>query len=141
MSELLEVLTEIEAAGATLRIEGNKVRIVFVDDLQRNRLAHQVSFLRQHRDDVMEWLKARATVPEMPTGIRLLHWKLKEPPVAIEMCAVVTDPAQFARITLEQLAISVSEPGRWVGWTVPQLVDRLAQVGVGVRVGSHGMVV
>jgi hypothetical protein len=87
----------------------------------------------------MEWLKARATVPEMPPGICLLHWKLKEPPVAIETCAVVTDPAQFARITLEQLAISVSEPGRWVGWTVPQLVDRLAQVGVGVRVGSHGM--
>jgi hypothetical protein len=140
LSDLLEVLKEIEAAGASLRIEGNKVRIIFVDDSQRNQLANQVSFLRQHRDDVMEWLKARATVPEMPPGIRLLHWKLKEPPVAIEMCAVVTDPSQFARVTLEQLAIAVSEqPKRCVGWTVPQLVERLAQVGVGVSVGSHGM--
>lgn len=32
--------------------------------------------------------------------------------------------------TLEQLRVALTQPKRWVGWSVPQLVDRLAQVGV-----------
>ena len=66
----------------------------------------------------------------MPPGVRLISWNLKDPPVAIETCAVVIGTALFARTTLEQLRIAIEKPTRWVGWTVPQLVDRLAQVGV-----------
>jgi hypothetical protein len=66
----------------------------------------------------------------MPSGVRLLTWNLKQPPVAIETCSVVIDPALFASSTLEQLRIALENPKRWVGWTVPQLIDRLAQVGV-----------
>lgn len=56
--------------------------------------------------------------------------------MAIESCAVVTDTALFARTTLEQLRAALAQPKRWVGWSVPQLVDRLAQVGVLVTVES-----
>jgi hypothetical protein len=132
MTELLEVLAELEAAGAALRLDGDNVRIRYREELQREHLAGQVNFLRAHRDDVLAWLKARATVPSMPSGARLIKWDLKEAPVAIEACAVVTDPALFARTTLEQLAIALAQPKRWVGWTVPQLIDRLHQVGVDV---------
>jgi hypothetical protein len=59
-------------------------------------------------------------------------WNLKEPPVAIESCAVVIEPALFARTTLEQLSIALQNPKRWIGWSVSQLVERLAQVGVAV---------
>ncbi len=69
----------------------------------------------------------------MPPGVRLLRWNLKPPPVAIETCAVVTDPALFARTALGQLRVAMAEPVRWVGWTIPQLIDRLAQVGVVVE--------
>jgi hypothetical protein len=68
----------------------------------------------------------------MPAGVRLIEWNLKQPPVAIETCAVVTDSGLFARTTLEQLRIALAGPKRWVGWSVPQLIDRLAQVGVRV---------
>ena len=78
------------------------------------------------------------TIPAMPPGVRLIEWKLKEPPVAIETCAVVTDSGLFARTTLEQLRIALAEPKRWVGWTVPQLIDRLAQVGVNVSLEFQG---
>jgi len=71
-----------------------------------------------------------ASITMLPPGVRLIEWRLKEPPVAIETCAVVTDSGLFARATLEQLRIALAEPKRWVGWTVPQLIDRLAQVGV-----------
>lgn len=70
------------------------------------------------------------TVPSMPSDVRLIEWMLKEPPIAIETCAVVTGAALFARSTLEQLRVALENPKRWVGWTVPQLIDRLAQVGV-----------
>jgi hypothetical protein len=73
-----------------------------------------------------------AKIPMLPPWIRIIEWKLKEPPVAIESCAVVTNSGLFARATLEQLRIALAEPKRWVGWTVPQLIDRLAQVGVQV---------
>ncbi len=65
-------------------------------------------------------------------GVRVINWSLKEPPVAIETCAVVVDPALFARTTLEQLGLALANPKRWMGWTVSQLIERLAQVGVSV---------
>ena len=43
---------------------------------------------------------------------------------------MVIDTALFAKSTLKQLRIALRQPKRWVGWSVPQLVDRLAQVGV-----------
>jgi hypothetical protein len=73
----------------------------------------------------------------MPSGVRLVHWNLKEPPVVIDTCSVVTDPSLFARSTLEQLGVALAEPKRWVGWSVPQLIDRLAQVGVTVALESE----
>jgi hypothetical protein len=67
---------------------------------------------------------------EIPPGVQLLNWNLRLPPVAIDTCSVVIDPALFARSTLEQLRTALENPKGWVGWTIPQLIDRLAQVGV-----------
>jgi hypothetical protein len=66
----------------------------------------------------------------MPSCVRLIEWNLKAPPIVIEASALVTDPCLFARTTLEQLRIVLAEPKRRVGWTAPQLIDRLAQLGV-----------
>lgn len=71
-------------------------------------------------------------ISAMPPGVRLIEWELREPPIAVETCAVVTDPGLFALMTLEQLRIAIAEPKRWVGWSIPQLIGRLAQVGVHV---------
>ena len=68
----------------------------------------------------------------VPRGVHLVRWDLREPPVAIDTCSVVTDSGLFARTTLEQLRAALANPKRWVGWSVPQLIDRLAQVGVTV---------
>ncbi len=129
---VVDIVSEIEAAGIALRLDGGKVRVWYPDDERREELAEQVAFLREHRVEVAAFLKARSTVPAMPHGVRLIQWNLKEPPVVVEMCAIVTDPALFARTTLEQLRLALANPKRWVGWTVPQLIDRLAQVGVTV---------
>ena len=135
MSGLVEVVAEVEAAGAALRLEGNKVRVRYREAQQRNQLAQQISFLRAHRGEVADLLRARATVPSMPPGVRLA-WSPKQPPVLIEACSIVVETNLFAKTTLAELGAAIANPGRWVGWTVPQLVDRLAQVGVVVALES-----
>jgi hypothetical protein len=123
-----DVIAEVEAAGVGLRWDGQVVRILFPEPSQREELALQVAFLRQHRSEVVESL--RTDVPLIPSGIRLLKWNLKEPPIAIETCSVVTEPSLFARTTINQLRIALATPNRWVGWSIPQLINRLEQVGV-----------
>lgn len=125
-----ETLSEVEATGTLLLLDGDRIRIRYLEEQQRHELADQVAFLRAHRNEVAECLRTRATAPPMPPGVQLVHWNLKVPPVAIEMCSVVVHPAQFATSTLEQLRVALGEPKRWVGWSVPQLIDRLSQVGV-----------
>jgi hypothetical protein len=124
------ILNEIEAAGAVLRLDAGTVRVWYPGEGCRRELARHVAFLRTCRAEVAACLQARRSLPGMPPGVRLLEWRLKEPPVGIDSCSVVTDSALFARSTLEQLRIALEEPKRWVGWSVPQLIDRLGQVGV-----------
>jgi hypothetical protein len=127
-----QILGEVEAAGIAFRLDGEGVRIWFPEPQQREELAGQVAFLRTHRDEVADFLRKRVAIPTMPPGVRLVKWSLKDPPVAIETCAVVTEPALFASTTLEQLRVALANPKRWVGWSVSQLLERLAQVGVTV---------
>ena len=130
-----QVLKEIEAAGVAVRLE-ERISIWFPGTEHREKLIRQLVFLRERREEVANLLRSRGTVPAMPPGVRLLSWNLKEPPVAIEASSVVSDPAKFAGKTLEQLGHSLKNPRRWVGWSVPQLIDRLAQVGVVVVLRS-----
>lgn len=132
-----DLVREIEATGVTFRIDGERVRVYYPDDERRKNLAEQIAFLRAHRREVTEFLRARSINPVLPCRVKVIRWSLKDPPVALETCAVVTDPAMFARTTLEQLRIALAEPTRWVGWTVPQLIDRRAQVGVIVLLESR----
>lgn len=133
-----ETVNLIETAGARFRLDGQKVRVWYPGEERREELTQQVTFLRSHREEAAAFLRARVSIPAMPGGVRLLKWNLKEPPVAIETCAVVTDTARFAQTTLEQLRTALAHPKRWVGWSVAQLIDRLAQVGVQVSVEDRG---
>jgi hypothetical protein len=137
MTGIVEALIEIEAAGAAVRLDGEKVKICYQDETQRQQLAERVGLLRTHRAAVAQWLKARSEIPSMPPGVRALCWNLKAPPVAIDSCSIVTDCDLFARTTLEQLRLRLAEPGRWLGWSLPQLIDRLQQVGVVVELDAH----
>lgn len=125
-----DMVSEVEAAGVAFRLEGEKVRVSYPDDERRKELAAQIGLLREQRDEVALFLKSRSAIPQMPQMLRLISWNLKDPPVAIETCTVVTDPALFVSRTLEQVRIALARPRRWPGWSVPQLIDRLAQVGV-----------
>jgi hypothetical protein len=56
---------------------------------------------------------ATVLIPPMPPGVSLVAWKLKEPPVAIETCSVVTDTSLFAKSTLLEGHNRASSPCSW----------------------------
>jgi hypothetical protein len=136
MNSLLGLASRLEEMGGKLMLEGDRIRYSIPKDSPNAQTLLEI--VRTERQALLAYLRARAVIPAMPPGVVLVEWKLKEPPVAIETCAVVTDPVLFARTTLEQLRIALAKPKRWVGWTLPQLIDRLAQVGVGVGVEDQG---
>jgi len=105
-----EIVGVIESAGAAFRFDGKRVRVWYPDEARRDGLVEEVAFLLQHRTEVAAFLRDRQSVPEMPQGLHLIQWSSKKPPVAIETCSVVTDPALFARTTLEQLRAALSQP-------------------------------
>ena len=73
----------------------------------------------------------------MPPGVRLVEWRLKEPPVCLEIYSIVMDSAKFAASTLGQIQALLNNPRAKVGWTMPQLIDRLTQVGVRVALETN----
>jgi hypothetical protein len=125
MTSAESVIQRIEMAGGVLALSGQRIRCRLPEEQ-----ADLLDELRTHKEEVRLLLRERAQIPLMPPGVRLASWNLKDPPVAIDTCSIVTDPALFARTTLEQLRLALTNPKRWVGWTVPQFVERLRQVGV-----------
>jgi hypothetical protein len=126
-----ETVSLIEAAGATFRLDGNKVHVRYTSEEQRHKLVAQVAFLREYRADVAGFLKFRdETIPVMPSGVRLLAWDPKEPPIALETFLLVTDSVLFARAALREISERLTNPKRKYGRPVAQLVAHLARVGV-----------
>lgn len=76
------------------------------------------------------------SVPQpMPNGVRLLRWAPETPPVTIESWAVVNDVVKFIHTTLGQLQAAMVGKNWLAGnRSVRELVDRLEQAGVSVRV-------
>lgn len=127
MTELLEIVSRLEVAGGKLRLDGECIRYSIPSgDAEARDLLDE---LREHKPEVTDLLRMRDATPP---GVRIIGWNLKEPPIAIEYRAVVTDPAKFASATLGELRERLTNPMRKYGWSVPQLIDRLAQVGVTV---------
>ena len=86
-----------------------------------------------HADAILRNVAAEAPAspPPLPRGVRLLSYAPKRPPVAIEECSVVTNVDLFIRTTLADLEAKLNDTAgvRW-GWSVPQMLDRLRQVGL-----------
>jgi hypothetical protein len=91
-----------------------------------------------NRESVNPVLTQGFAAPPMPPHIRLVEWNPKEPPIAIDTCSVVVDVPLFIKTTLEQLSAALTNHKRWVGWSVPQLADRLQQAGVVVEWDGPG---
>lgn len=131
MNDVVLLVESIEDAGGALRLRGDKISYDVPEELES-----LIPQLRAHKEAVREVLRQRETVPKMPDGVRLITWQLKEPPVALETYSIVMNPHRFATVSLEQLGRALKTK-RSTGYSVPQILDRLRQVGVTVAVESE----
>ena len=89
----------------------------------------------QHREELIGLLREEATPPPMPPGVRLLSWEPKTPPIAIVHMGIVSNVDKFVTATLLQLRARLEGKDFLAGnWSLRELVDRLEQVGVAVKV-------
>jgi hypothetical protein len=76
-------------------------------------------------------MTAAPSCPPLPPGVRLISYNPKSPPVAIDVCSVVTDVEKFIRAELGELNARLHSPvqirGGWGAFTI---LERLRQVGV-----------
>jgi len=136
-----ELVQQIEAIGGVLTLCGERIRYELPQGIAGPRLAA----LLQNRDEVLRVLRERERAegcclhqphPQpMPEGVILREWAPKQPPVVIETWSVVNDVSLFIQLTLAQLEAAVANKNWMAGnWSVRELVERLEQVGVKVRV-------
>lgn len=134
-----EVVHEIEVAGASLRLDGEKVRVSYPNDERRKELAKQIALLRAHRAEVAAYLKTRRTIPPMPKGVRLVRYEPKAAPIHLDVCSTVSDVPRFLEAELRALDSRLNNP--WTirgGFSVPQILDRLRQAGLEVELDPKG---
>lgn len=134
---VVDIVSEIEAAGIALRLDGEKIRVWYPDDERREELAGQIALLRNHRAEVAAYLKARSTVPAIPDGLRLVRWEPKPAPIALTRVEIVTDVSMFVAMTLLELKEALGGQ-RWLAGnrSVRELIERLEECGVVVEVNE-----
>ena len=126
MSLTQAILDEMSQRGVTARVDGATVRLKPREALDDDLLAR----IKEHKPEI---IRALAAIPPMPEGVRLVNWEPKPAPVAIDVCSVVVDVPKFVQGELRALDSRLNNP--WTihgGFTVPQILDRLRQVGVEV---------
>jgi hypothetical protein len=80
-----------------------------------------------------------AEIPPIPKGVRLICWDPKQSLVAIEVCSVVVDIPKFIERELRALDSRLNNPSTiHGGFSVAQMLNRLAQAGVEVELELRG---
>jgi hypothetical protein len=117
-----ELIDHIIDAGGQIRLEGAMIHAVLPAAMRPLERA-----IRSLKADLITELARR---PEMPTGIRLIRWQPKEPPVQLSEFETVTDTHRFIQTTLRQLDARV-RGGTWLAGNRPltTLLFQLEAVG------------
>jgi transposase len=135
VTDLLQIVSRLEQSGGTLILDGDRIRYsVPSEDAEARALLLE---LRKHRERVRTFLQARAIIPAMPPGVRLVRWEPKPAPVVLTQYSVVTDVTRFVSMTILELRAAIAGK-RWQAGhrSVRELIDRLEQCGVIVQVSD-----
>lgn len=134
MNAAESVVERVESLGGVLAVRGERIRVRLPEDA-----TYLIEELREHKEEVLSLLRRREDIPEMPFGVDLLRWHPKSAPVVLTRYSIVTDVPKFISTTLYELRAALAG-SRWLAgnWSVPELLDRLEQCGVVVRIAEEG---
>jgi hypothetical protein len=125
-----ELLETVQNLGGLLTLSGERIQYTLP-----NSAAWLVSELKEHRKELIGLLREERTRPPMPLGVRLIKWEPKNAPIAIVRIGIVTNVPKFIDATLLELKARLEGKDFLAGnWPLPELVDRLEQVGVAVAI-------
>jgi hypothetical protein len=140
VSRAPEVVSRIEELGGYLALDGDGgIRYRVLQDCAEARALLET--VRAEKQSVIAYLRERPALkaPAMPQGLRLVRWEPKCSPVAIDVCSVVVDVPKFIESELRALDSRLNNPGTIRGgFTVWQMLDRLAQAGLIVELEPKG---
>jgi hypothetical protein len=125
-----ELLEAVQNLGGSLTLSGERIQYALPDSA-----VWLVTELKHHREELIGLLRQGGTPPQMPPRVRLLKWEPKNPPIAIVRMGIVSNVPKFIAATLLELRARLEGKDFLAGnWSLPELVDRLEQVGVVVKV-------
>lgn len=75
-------------------------------------------------------IPASARCPALPTGVKLVRYDPKPPPVAVAPISIVTDVDAFIRAYLMDLGHRLQHPRTHACAPLPEILAKLAEVGV-----------
>ena len=132
-----DILGELERRGVCVAVEGDTLCLRPKSALDEALLTR----VREHKADMLRELmqQGQKSYPGLPRGVRLIRYETKRPPVAIDVCSVVENVSKFIESELRALDSRLNNP--WTirgGFTVPQMLDRLAQAGLEVELEPKG---
>jgi hypothetical protein len=128
----IELMHAVQNAGGSLALNDDQIKYALP-----KWAAWLIFELKQNREELIGLLREGSTPPPMPDGVRLLRWKPKNPPIAIVHIGIVNDVDKFVGATVRQLRARLEGNDFLAGnWSLRELVDRLEQVGVVVKVES-----
>jgi len=68
--------------------------------------------------------------PPLPLGVRLIRYRPKSPPVAVQPCSIVTDVDKFIRAYLCDLKFRLEHPDAYACASLREILAKLAEVGL-----------
>ena len=129
-TQAAEILENISAAGGSIWLDGDLVRMRLPESLRP-----LVDVLRQHKAEIIEILSQR---PQMPGGVRLLSWNPKAAPVQLSLCETVVGVEKFIEATLAQVDARLHDKNWLAGnWPLSELLARLEAVGCVVELADR----
>src|ERR1700674_2038880 len=125
-----QVLEAVQNVGGSLTLSGERIQYALPDFA-----VWLVPELKENREELIELLRESETPLPMPPGVRLLKWEPRTPPVAIVRMGIVTNVDKFIGATLRELRARLEGKDFLAGnWSLRELIERLEQVGVAVKI-------
>lgn len=127
------MVQSLEAQGVRFWLDGEKVRANLPKPTPPSVL-RALEALRVRRDEVRRLIESAGQnhFPySLPSGVLLVSYQPKEPPVAIAVCSVVTDVPKFINHALSELNARLHAPTQIrAGDSVFELLSKLADCGL-----------
>jgi len=128
--QALEIIQAIESVGGELWIDGELLGYRVPESAES-----LVDEIRVSKWELLDLLHQR---PMIPAGVRLMRWQLATPPVRLNGFSIVTHTEIFILRTLEQIEARLAGSDWHAGhWSLTELIERLAAVGVTVALVNN----